>query len=289
MTPLTVRAAMLMVVSAIVLSGCGGGSGGESAAAPTAPAVSPSPTRAGFAGVVDIGGGRKLYAECSGSGSPTIVLESGDESGISDWRSVLPRLVDRTRVCGYDRLGTGRSDAATGCRGLTELRSDLEALLERLGESGPYVLVGESGGGYLAAGFAYEHASDVAGIVLVDTFSAIIPALAPAELIADLKCDSKVNVERRDYVNVEHDAWSPRHRLGEFPMIIISNDYGDAFEDAGQRTNVEDQRGWLVLSPRARQVVVTSGHSAAENEPDLVLAQILSVLEDARAGRLPTG
>lgn len=281
---LTVRAAGVVVLSAIALAGCGDGS----AAAPTAPAASPSPTSAGFADFVDIGGGRKLYAERAGSGSPTIVLEGGDESGISDWRSVMPGLVDQTRVCGYDRLGTGQSSEATGCRGLPDLRGDLEVLLERLGESGPYVLVGESGGGYLAAGFAYAHASDVAGIVLVDTARAIIPARAPADLLSDLTCTNPANVERRDYVNVENDAWSPRHLIGEFPMVIISNDYGDRFGDEEQRTNVEDQRGWLVLSPKARQVVVTSGHSAVRNEPDLVLAQILSVLDDARAGGFPT-
>jgi hypothetical protein len=30
--------------------------------------------------LVDIGGGRHLYARCSGEGSPVVVLESGDES-----------------------------------------------------------------------------------------------------------------------------------------------------------------------------------------------------------------
>ena len=30
-----------------------------------------------FAGLVDIGGGRRLYLECRGQGSPTVVLEAG--------------------------------------------------------------------------------------------------------------------------------------------------------------------------------------------------------------------
>ena len=30
-----------------------------------------------FAGLVAIGAGRKMYLECSGSGSPTVILESG--------------------------------------------------------------------------------------------------------------------------------------------------------------------------------------------------------------------
>ena len=33
-----------------------------------------------FAGLVDIGGGRRLYLECRGTGSPAVVLEAGYRS-----------------------------------------------------------------------------------------------------------------------------------------------------------------------------------------------------------------
>ena len=35
------------------------------------------PASENFAGLTDIGAGRKMYLECSGSGSPTVILESG--------------------------------------------------------------------------------------------------------------------------------------------------------------------------------------------------------------------
>jgi len=40
-----------------------------------------------FAGLVDIGGGRKMYMECRGKGSPTVVFVSG--GGITYIKSVL--------------------------------------------------------------------------------------------------------------------------------------------------------------------------------------------------------
>jgi hypothetical protein len=43
------------------------------------------------------------------------------------------------------------------------------------------------------------------------------------------------------------------------------------------------QRGWLVLSPLAQQVVVTSGHDVPENEPELTVREIFRVLAAARA------
>jgi hypothetical protein len=35
-------------------------------------------------------------------------------------------------------------------------------------------------------------------------------------------------------------------------------------ERPGMRRNVADQKGWLVLSPRAKQIVVHTGHAVEE-------------------------
>ena len=61
---------------------------------PTTPADTPT-TVAGDAidERFDIGGGQELYLECQGEGSPTILLEAGDESGREDWADVMPSLV----------------------------------------------------------------------------------------------------------------------------------------------------------------------------------------------------
>jgi hypothetical protein len=46
--------------------------------------------------------------------------------------------------------------------------------------------------------------------------------------------------------------------------------------------NVERQQGWLVLSPRAEQIVVHTGHAVEEDDPQLVIDVILDVLGAAR-------
>src|SRR5437764_11133872 len=38
-----------------------------------------------FAGLVDIGGGRKIYLKCGGRGSPTVVLVGGLRASADDW------------------------------------------------------------------------------------------------------------------------------------------------------------------------------------------------------------
>ena len=78
------------------------------------------------------------------------------------------------------------------------------------------------------------------------------------------------------------DAWAARRQIGDIPVTVITVDYGARAELDAERSNVEDQQGWLVLSPRAEQVVVTTSHSVEEDDPDLVLGAILDVVRAAR-------
>ena len=50
-----------------------------------APAAAHATASADFAGLVDIGGGRKMYLECRGAGSPTVVLVAGLKASAEDW------------------------------------------------------------------------------------------------------------------------------------------------------------------------------------------------------------
>lgn len=143
------------LAAALTLASCGG--------APAGPRTVP-----GLEGsIVDIGG-RYLYFECVGEGSPTVLLEAGSSGTTRSWRDVQPRLAAATRTCSYDRAGLGGSAALPGVRDATHEISDLEQLLERADIEPPYVLVGHSYGGLLALLFAQEHAEDVVGVVLVD-------------------------------------------------------------------------------------------------------------------------
>ena len=63
-------------------------------------------------GLVDVGGHR-LFIECTGIGSPTVVLDAGLTNGGESWSSVQPQIAEFTRVCNYDRAGVGRSEAVS--------------------------------------------------------------------------------------------------------------------------------------------------------------------------------
>jgi pimeloyl-ACP methyl ester carboxylesterase len=107
----------------------------------------------GAGGLVDVGG-RRLYVECMGSGSPTVVLEAGLGGDSAVWSKVLPEIGRTTRVYAYDRAGLGASDAVSGVHDASDDVRDLERLLAHGRIAPPYVLVGHSYGGFIARLFA---------------------------------------------------------------------------------------------------------------------------------------
>jgi pimeloyl-ACP methyl ester carboxylesterase len=138
-----------------------------------------------FAKRVDVGGGRMMYIECHGSGSPTVVLMSGAGAASDSWHAadqkgptVYDDIQKTTRVCAYDRPGAphldqtfSRSDPVPQPTTAQNGVDDLVALLKAADVPGPYVLVAHSLSGTTARVFAGEHPDEVKGIVFVDALT----------------------------------------------------------------------------------------------------------------------
>jgi pimeloyl-ACP methyl ester carboxylesterase len=117
---------------------------------------------------VDIGG-RTLNIDCSGEGSPAVILLPTRFGGYGGYIKVRPEVAKFTRVCWYDRAGEGWSDAPPAPRTSTSITNDLHELLQRAPVPGPYILVGHSIGGSFARIYAGHFPAEVAGLVLVDS------------------------------------------------------------------------------------------------------------------------
>jgi pimeloyl-ACP methyl ester carboxylesterase len=117
--------------------------------------------------LVDVGGFR-LNLYCSGSGSPTVVFDSGYEDWAPAWSMVQPKIAKWTRTCSYDRAGAGFSDPGPMPRTSVRIAKELHTALHRAGIAGPYILVGNAFGGDNVRTFAVLYMDEVAGMVMDD-------------------------------------------------------------------------------------------------------------------------
>jgi pimeloyl-ACP methyl ester carboxylesterase len=112
--------------------------------------------------------GFRLNLNCMGSGSPTVVFDSGFLDWAPAWSTVQPQIGKWTRACSYDRAGAGFSDPGPMPRTSERIAEELYSALHRAGIAGPYILVGHAFGGDNVRTFADLHMREVAGLVLVD-------------------------------------------------------------------------------------------------------------------------
>jgi pimeloyl-ACP methyl ester carboxylesterase len=140
--------------------------------------------------LVDVGGHR-LHINCTGAGSPTVVIEAGLGDWSTGWGFVQPEVAKTTRVCTYDRAGLGWSEPGPLPRDAAQFARELHSLLQNANIPGPYVMVGHSLGGLPVQVFAHDHPSEVAGVVLVDSmypgqqgYATQAPALSAISVLA---------------------------------------------------------------------------------------------------------
>jgi pimeloyl-ACP methyl ester carboxylesterase len=294
---------VLPVIATLLLFAVGGGIVTVSAA--TGQGASPTSGR-----LVDVGEHR-LYIDCIGSGSPTVVFQAGLGESSTYWARIAQAVAGSTTVCVYDRASHGRSDEAAMPQDGIAIATDLHSLLERAGVPGPYVLVGHSSGGPYVRVFAARYPDEVAGMVLLDAqpadaFTALPdypatyqglrlayglgPSLARVGLLGVLlgvPADQSTPTAARgarDELAVLPAALRQAQALvtlGDRPLVVLT-------AGAGQ------QAGWLAAqdamaslsSSSAHRVVATATHTSVISGVDAPASTqaILDVLEAIRTG-----
>jgi pimeloyl-ACP methyl ester carboxylesterase len=176
-------------------------------------------------------GGYQLYLYCTGTGSPTVILESGLEGDDITWKEVQPQVAQFTRVCSYDRAGLAHSDYGPTPRDASLSTTDLHTLLTKAEIAPPYVLVGHSFGGLLIRRYAFDYPDEVDGMIFVDALHEDWWEEALNLLPPPSANDSSRLASFRTYLT---DGW--RDPAGNFEMMDIpavveqvreTGDFGD--------------------------------------------------------------
>ena len=119
--------------------------------------------------LVDVGGYRMhILAEGEARGRPTVVWITGSHEGGLPLYHLHKVIRQEGRSILFDRPGSGYSDPGPFPRRTGREADELATLLGRAGERGPFVVVGHSYGGLLAANFARRYPNQVAALVMAD-------------------------------------------------------------------------------------------------------------------------
>jgi pimeloyl-ACP methyl ester carboxylesterase len=233
-----------------------------------------------FAKRVDIGGGRMMYIECAGSGSPTVLLISGTDTASDLWHAadqkgptVYDEIQKTTRVCAYDRPGAphldqtfSRSDPVPQPTSPQNGVDDLVALLKGADIPGPYVLVAHSFSGTIARFFAGEQDFDE---TLDQTAAAAALYLRPMPVVVLTASDKFIDVVPK----LIQAGELPRDTPPDFGAIV-------------DRANPAAQNELAALVPGTVHITDThSGHNIMIDNAPVVIQAIRMVVDAVRAGQ----
>lgn len=270
--------------------------------------------------LVDVGGHR-LHINCVGTGSPTVVIEAGLGDWSTGWDFVQQGVAKATRVCTYDRAGWGWSEAGPLPRDAAQFANELHTLLQNADIPGPYVVVGHSLGGFSVRVFAYEYASEVAGVVLIDSMSPRQFTQWQGEALSQTDTQSQpfslpamlarfgiVRLLARPLgimpsVPSEENAYFSRLVSPQSAQTLTNESQGmpaagaeaaavKTFDDlplivlTAKLNNIPGWQEWqtelLQLSSNSQQLFAESGHNIHFEEPESAIAAILQMVQQVR-------
>jgi alpha-beta hydrolase superfamily lysophospholipase len=242
----------LVAACVLALTGCSSESGNT------------APTTKNFANRVAIAPHLRLFLQCTGTG-PVVLADNGLGIPTEAWAGVRQQ-VRHVRFCAFDRAGVGRSGVRRcRCGTLERNVGDIHALIRAAALKRPVILVGHSTGGLDALLYARSYASDIDGLVLVDSPSESAP---PPPRGLD---DGKTRLDFSSGLRMLGQAGY----LGDLPVMIVSH---------GQRTFSTEvaERSWTRMqhelagdsSNTLRVVALDSRHVIQDDQPALVASAI---------------
>lgn len=267
-------------------------------------------------------GTHRLHIFCKGSGSPTVLIDSGMGSFSMEWKYIQDNLSKTSKTCIYDRAGYGWSEPGPSPRTTQQISNELYRLIQVKNLQGPFVLVGHSFGGYNMRYFANNNPEMVSGIVLVDSshpdqfdrmdlkpvnqnksrdskqfkYTLSIPVMHekyPTEVkflafrMLTQKQSHMARFDEQDHFRESAEQVAKANQLPNVPLVVITR--GKRVWPKGERGDKLEaaweamQTELSYLSTISMQIVAkNSGHSIHLDQPELVASAVMNTINAAR-------
>ncbi|MDX1889488.1 alpha/beta hydrolase [Mycolicibacterium sp. 050158] len=291
--------------------------------AATAMLTAPVASADDVAGLVDIGGGRSLFLNCQGEGSPTVFVIPGKGGYAEAWNAAVlpddpirsspydlieeakldlspastqPLVAKTTRICVYDRPDT-RPDGDAKSTPVPQphtVQSDVDDVVRLIGAAQlptPMVFVAHSYGGLVLDLLTREHPELVSGLVFSEPTSEFLWSLGRPDQNEAFDADGQ-SVPPGEEAILAQNAFATiaaAPPLPRVPAIVLSADRFSAPSALKPENYTQGQirqaNDMLAAALGTTNVVVPgTGHNQMLYRPQAIADEIVTVVDEVRTG-----
>ena len=244
-------------------------------------------------------GNYQYVMECSGEGSPVVLLLGGRGAA---WKPIQAEINRSTRTCVFDYMGSSTQPLSA-----KQIAINVHILLEDAGITAPYVTVGFSIGGFVARLFANLYPDEVGGVTLLDSshedqnarfLDALPPETSDCQELKDYRAELQGLhiIPVGPNITLDFDAsaaevHSIEQDLSNLPLVVLTagrSEWPDCFpSEIRQQLDqawLEMQNDLSGLSTNSLHLIAEeSGHNFTE-QPEMVIEAIERVIQAVQTG-----
>lgn len=225
--------------------------------------------------------GMTYAAACFGSGVPTVVYLNGLLVPAAwTWPLIAQEQAKTNRVCVYDRAGTGlsvrRPDTAKP-NGPEANAHEMFALMDALGEQGPFLLVGWSYGGIVARTAAALEPSRISGVEFVD--SVLPDQYRTFDVQGWQEAGQELDMKRAEEIIGDGP------KLGSKPVVVLVADHSDEKQLAGTGWDRGQRLAARMSTNSIYAMVSDSKHTIPQEHPQAAVAATTAMSQSANSGK----
>ena len=231
-----------------------------------------------------------------GSGSPTIIFESGLGTPLNNWEQIQSSISAKYKTVSYDRRGIGESPTTDSPRTLENLVNDLDILISQNKIDGPIILVGHSLGGHIVRKYQQLFPSKVAGLFLIDPtneyiYEEVFKQMSPE--YADSMKTAWDNSFKKGTIGV-YNEWKEAYNIdelmrqyplpSEIPITILASYQRSTFlTKKNAKIKNEQYSAWQKDKPNIKILTtINSGHYIHLGEPEWVISELKKYLKSIK-------
>lgn len=228
--------------------------------------------------------GKRIAYMNKGSGTPSIVLESGFDAGMETWDQLVDSLASYTKVYTYDRPGYGKSNMKSAPHSFEEVARQLNSNLQLRKIKPPYLLVGYAEGALMMNMFVRLYPEKVSGVVMIEPYHPdIFDYLKENEaLLYDIlvdRIDDGQRLYELDLIKNSSEEFINAPTFPDVPLTILMASRHTSLESESLKEKVLEYHESLknMSAEGKRYLIEGSGRHIHRNNPDAVIERILEL------------